>query len=231
VLIQPLIKGEPMGTRQSKEQLTKRRQRARKILQGLKELVPQAKPALQFSNPWELLVAVMLSARCTDKKVNEVTEKLFQKYRTLDDYVHADPQEFEQDIKPTGFYKEKARRILDAARFLQMTFRGQVPRTMEAMLRIPGVGRKSTNIVLGAGYGVVEGIAVDTHVRRLARVLDLTDQTDPDKIEQDLMQLIPRREWLEFSFRLIEYGRKYCPAWPHEHSACPLTRILVEREA
>jgi endonuclease-3 len=217
-----------MGTLQSKEQIAKRRERARKILQALKRLVPQAKPALRFSNPWELLVAVMLSARCTDEKVNQVTEQLFRKYRTLDDYMHADPQEFEQDIKPTGFYKEKAKRILDAARFLQTTFSGQVPRTMEAMVRIPGVGRKSANIVLGAGYGIVEGIAVDTHVRRLARVLDLTDQTDPDKIEQDLMQLIPRREWLAFSFRLIEYGRKYCPARPHDHSACPLTRLLLE---
>ena len=214
-------------SRNSRTQLAERQRTARKIVKALKRLIPQATTALRYSNPWELLVAVMLSARCTDKKVNEVTEKLFRKYRTLDDYVHADPREFEQDIRPTGFYKEKAKRILEAARFLRATFRGQVPRTMGDMLRIPGVGRKTANIVLGAGYGVVEGIAVDTHVRRLARGLGLTDQTDPDKIEQDLLKLIPRREWLAFSFRLSEYGRKYCPARPHDHSGCPLTRILA----
>jgi len=215
-----------MDTRHSRTQLARRRRNARKIVQALKQLVPQGKITLRYSTPWELLVAVMLSARCTDKKVNEVTEKLFRKYRTLDDYVHADRKELEQDIRPTGYFREKAKRILEAAHFLQTTFQGQVPRTMDDMLRIPGVGRKTANIVLGAGYGVVEGIAIDTHVRRLARVLDLTDQTDPDKIEQDLMKLIPRKEWLTFSFRLSEYGRKYCPPRPHEHSTCPLTRIL-----
>lgn len=220
-----------MDTRHSKARLAQLRRRARIILRALKRLVPRASTALHFSNPWELLVAVMLSARCTDKKVNEVTETLFRNYRTLDDYVHADPKQFEQDIRPTGYYKEKAKRIQEAARFLPTTFGGQVPRTMNDMLRIPGVGRKTANIVLGVCYGVVEGIAVDTHVRRLARLLGLTDQTDPDKIEQDLMKLIPRREWLAFSFRLSEYGRKYCPARPHDHSACPLTRILARTKA
>ncbi len=195
---------------------------------GPEKLVPQGKPALHFSTPWELLVAVMLSARCTDKKVNEVTEKLFRKYRSLDDYLRANPKEFEQEIKSTGFYKEKASRILDAARVIKTRFGGQVPRTMEAMLQIPGVGRKTANIVLGAGYGVVEGIAVDTRVRRLARVLGLTDETDPDKIEQDLTRLIPKSEWMEFSYCLIEYGRQYCPARSHDHSNCPLSRILAE---
>lgn len=218
-----------MGALQSEDPIVKRRrQRARKVLRALAKLVPKAEPALRFSDPWELLVAVMLSARCTDQKVNEVTEDLFRNYRTLDDYVRADPDEFERDIRPTGYYREKARRILDAARFIQTTFRGQVPRTLEALLRIPGVGRKSANIILGAGYGIAEGIAVDTHVRRLARVLGLTDETDPDKIERDLMELIPRREWFAFSCRLSEYGRKYCPARRHEHSACPLTPILAE---
>src|SRR5215813_3524131 len=221
---------EPMSAPQSKSQAeARKRQRARKAFQALKKLVPQGKPALRFSTPWELLVAVMLSARCTDKKVNEVTEKLFRKYRSLDDYLRANPKEFEQEIKSTGFYKEKAGRILDAARVIKTRFGGQVPRTMEAMLQIPGVGRKTANIVLGAGYGVVEGIAVDTHVRRLARVLGLTGETDPDKIEQDLMRLIPKSEWMEFSCRLIEYGRQYCPARSHDHSNCPLSRILTDR--
>jgi endonuclease III len=219
-----------MRAPQSKSQPeTRKRQRASKAVQALKKLVPKGKPALRFSTPWELLVAVMLSARCTDKKVNEVTEKLFRKYRSLDDYLRANPKEFEQEIKSTGFYKEKAGRILDAARVIETRFGGQVPRTMEAMLQIPGVGRKTANIVLGAGYGVVEGIAVDTHVRRLARVLGLTDETDPEKIEQDLMSLIPKSEWMEFSCRLIEYGRQYCPARSHDHSNCPLSRILTDR--
>jgi endonuclease-3 len=222
--------GELMGALQLEGPiLRQRRQRARKVLRALAKLVPKAEPAHRFSDPWELLVAVMLSARCTDQKVNEVTEDLFWKYRTLDDYVRADPDEFERAIKPTGYYREKARRILNAARFVQTTFRGQVPRTMEALLRIPGVGRKSASIVLGAGYGIAEGIAVDMHVRRLSRVLDLTDETDPDKIERDLMKLIPRREWLGFSPRLSEQGRRYYPARDHDHSACPLTRVLAER--
>jgi endonuclease III len=216
-----------MRAPQSKSQPeARKRQRARKAVQALKKLVPKGKPALRFSTPWELLVAVMLSARCTDKKVNEVTEKLFRKYRSLDDYLRANPKEFEREIKPTGFYKEKAGRILAAAQVIKTRFGGKVPRAMEALLQLPGVGRKTANIVLGAGYGVVEGIAVDTHVRRLARLLDLTDETDPDKIEQDLMKLIPESEWVEFSYRLIEYGRQYCPARSHDHSNCPLSRIL-----
>ncbi|HEU0180404.1 MAG TPA: endonuclease III [Blastocatellia bacterium] len=216
-----------MSALQSKSQPEAgRRQRARKAIQVLKRLFPRVKPSLHFSNPWELLVAVMLSARCADKKVNEVTEKLFRKYRTLDDYLRAKPKEFEQDIKSTGFYKEKARRILAAAQAIKKRFGGRVPRAMEALLQLPGVGRKTANIVLGAGYGVVEGIAVDTHVRRLARLLGLTDETDPDKIEQDLMKLIPESEWVEFSYRLIEYGRQYCPARSHDHSNCPLSRML-----
>jgi endonuclease III len=216
-----------MSARQPKSQPeARRKQRAKKTLQALKQLFPKVKPFLHFSNPWELLVAVILSARCTDKKVNEVTEKLFLKYRTLDDYLRANPKEFEQEVKPTGFYKEKVGRILAAARIVKTRFGGQVPRAMEALLQLPGVGRKTANIVLGAGYGVVEGIAVDTHVRRLARLLGLTDETDPDKIEQDLMKLIPQSEWIEFSYRLIAYGRQYCPARSHDHSNCPLSRIL-----
>lgn len=221
-----------MSALQSKSQsAARKRQSAKKALQALKKLFPRGKTALRFSNPWELLVAVMLSAQCTDKKVNEVTEKLFRKYRALDDYLRANPRELEQEIKPTGYYKEKAGRILDAARIIKTRFGGQVPCTIEALLQIPGVGRKTANIVLGAGYGVVEGIAVDTHVRRLARVLGLTDETDPDKIEQDLMKLIPKSEWMEFSCRLIEYGRQYCPARPHDHSNCPLSRILADTRA
>ena len=205
--------------------LEARKKKAAKIVKELKNLLPHAKIALNYSNNWELLVAVMLSAQCTDKKVNEVTRELFRKYRTLEDYVNADPGEFERDIKPTGFYRQKTKNVLSCARIIKEKFGGRVPRTMEELLTLPGVARKTANIVLGNAYGVVEGIAVDTHVKRLSRLLGLTGETDPDKIERDLMNILPKDEWFDFTYRLIDYGRKYCPARPHNHAACPLSKI------
>lgn len=203
-------------------ELKERKTRALKILKALKKLFPEPKIALNFKNNWELLTAVILSAQCTDKKVNEVTEKLFKKYRKLDDYLKADPREFEEDIKSTGFYKNKAKNILGAAKMIKNKFGGRLPKTMAEMLTVPGVGRKTANVVLGNAYGVVEGIAVDTHVRRLSRAFGLTNETDPDKIERDLMKLIPPKDWFYFTYGLIDYGRKYCPARPHNHEICPL---------
>ena len=202
-----------------------RKKKAMKIVKKLKELFPKTTIALHYSNNWELLVAVELSAQCTDKKVNEVTKLLFKKYRMLDDYVHADPKEFEQDIKSTGFYHNKTKNILAAAKMIKERFNGKVPKTMEEILEVPGVARKTANVVLGMAYGVVEGIAVDTHVIRLSRLLGLTDQKDPVKIERDLMEILPKEEWLEFTYRLIDYGRAYCPAKAHDHARCPLTAI------
>jgi endonuclease-3 len=187
-----------------------------KILSKLKTLYPDAKMVLAYGNNWELMVAVQLSAQCTDKKVNEVTEKLFKKYRTLDEYVNADPKEFERDIHATGFFRNKTKNILAAAKMVKEKFGGELPRTMEEMLEIPGVARKTANVVLGNSYGVVEGIAVDTHVARLAQILGLSTEKTPEKIERDLMKLIPKEEWFSFTYRLIEYGRKYCVARPHE---------------
>lgn len=207
------------------KQIEAQKKKAAKIIAALKKLFPKARIALNFSNYWELLVAVELSAQCTDKKVNEVTEKLFKKYRTLDDYVAAKPKEFEQDIRSTGFYRNKTKNILAAARMVKEKFNGKIPRTMKEILTIPGVARKTANVVLGNAYGVVEGIAVDTHVRRLSKLLGLTNHTDPVKIEGDLMQIIPKKEWFHFTYRLIEYGRKYCPARPHNHASCPLAKI------
>jgi len=207
---------------QDKKEIKKLKEKALKIIKILKRLFPNAKIALNYKNPWELLVAVVLSAQCTDKKVNEVTEKLFKKYKTLDDYIKANPREFEQDIKSTGFYRNKAKNILAAARVIKEKFNGKIPKTMEEILTIPGVGRKSANVILGNAYGVVDGIAVDTHVRRLAKRLGLTKNTDPNKIEKDLMQIIPKKYWFPFTYWLIEYGRKYCPARPHNHQNCPL---------
>ncbi len=205
--------------------LQERKQKAGKIVRKLKELFPEAKIALHYSNNWELLVAVELSAQCTDKKVNEVTEALFKKYRTLDDYVHADPRELEKDIHATGFYHNKTKNILAAAKMIKEEFGGEIPRTMQEILRVPGVARKTANVVLGTAYGVVEGIAVDTHVIRLSNLLGLTDQKDPIKIERDLMELLPKEEWYGFTYRLIDYGRTYCPARTHDHANCPLKTI------
>jgi len=177
---------------------------------------------LTYRTPWELLVAVQLSAQCTDKKVNEVTPRLFRKYRTLDDYVRAKPREFEHDIHATGFYRNKTKNILAAAKAIRSKFKGNVPRTMSQMLTIPGMGRKSANVVLGNAFGVVEGIAVDTHVLRLSRVLGLSDHRDPEKIEKDLMALYPKSEWFALTYRLITYGRTYCTAKTKDHTHEPL---------
>lgn len=205
--------------------LAKRKKLAKKIVAKLKKLFPEAKIALKYHNNWELLVAVQLSAQCTDKKVNEVTPALFKKYKKFDDYVKANPREFEKAIHQCGFYRAKTRNILGAAKALKEKYHGEIPHTMEEAVKIPGVGRKSANVILGNAYGVVEGIAVDTHVKRLAKKLGLTDHTDPVKIERDLMVILPKKEWFGFTYRLIDYGRKYCPARPHKHELCPLSSI------
>lgn len=202
-----------------------RKDRTRTLLKVLKKLFPDAGMVLNYSNNFELLVAVILSAQCTDKMVNSVTEKLFKKYRTLDDYIYADTAQFENDIKKTGFYKNKAKNILGAAKKVKENFGGKIPKTMEEMLTIPGVARKTANVVLGNAYGIVLGIAVDTHVRRFAIRFDLSDYTDPVRIEQDLMKLLPKAEWFNFTYYMIEYGRQICPARRHECEDHPLTKI------
>lgn len=205
----------------------KLKKRVLEIIKILQKLFPNSKIALNYSNPWELFVAVVLSAQCTDKKVNEVTQKLFKKYKTLNDYVKADLFEFEKDIKSTGFYKNKARNILKSAKIIKEKFNGRVPNTMERLLSLPGVGRKTANVILGNAYNKIEGIAVDTHVRRLSRMLGLTKNNDPDKIEKDLMEIIPQKYWFKITYWLIDYGRKYCPSRPHNHKNCPLAKFYV----
>lgn len=196
------------------------------ILEELKRLFPEAKIMLRYSSPWELLVAVMLSAQCTDKMVNIVTAKLFKKYKSLDDYINASPKEFERDIFSTGFYRAKTKHILTAAQIIKNKYKGELPHTMKEMIQLPGVGRKTANVVLGNIFGIVEGIAVDTHVIRITRLLGLTKQSDPEKIEKDLMKIVPQKEWPHFTYLLIEYGRKYCPAIKHDHANCPLTILF-----
>ena len=202
--------------------IMERKQKAREVVRKLKKLFPRAKITLNYMNNWELLVAVILSAQCTDKMVNAVTARLFKKYRKLDDYVNAERKEFERDIHSTGFYRNKAKSILAAARIIKEKYKGKIPQTMPEMLTLPGVARKTANVVLGNAYGVVEGIAVDTHVKRLAKRFGLTDHADPNKIEKDLMKLLPKKEWFDFTYRLIEYGRQYCHAKPHKHEQCPI---------
>lgn len=203
-----------------------RKKRAAVIDRTLKKLFPDAKIALHFKTPWELLVAVQLSAQCTDKKVNEITPALFARYPDVAAYATAKPKEFEAMIKPTGFYRNKAKNILAAAKYVMEHFGGKLPRTMEEMVKIPGMGRKSANVVLGNAFGVVEGIAVDTHVMRLSRLYGLTDEKDPVKIERDLMEIVPKKDWFGFTYRMIEYGRNYCPARPHDHAREPLAVAL-----
>lgn len=200
--------------------------KVKKILKKLKKLFPNPKIALNYSTPWELLVAVVLSAQTTDKKVNEVTARLFRKYKTIDDYVAVSQEEFENDIKQIGLYKTKAKNILATAKIIKEKFNGRIPDRMEALLKLPGIGRKTANILLGNIYGIVEGIAVDTHVRRLSRLFGLTKNSDPNKIEQDLMKILPKKEWLNFTYRLIDYGRKYCQA-RCKHKDCPLRQFIV----
>ncbi|MBI2035607.1 MAG: endonuclease III [Candidatus Liptonbacteria bacterium] len=203
----------------------KLKKRALNIVRRLKSLFPHAKMTLKYGNNWELLVAVILSAQCTDKKVNEVTAKLFSKYRSLNDYAKANPQEFERDIYSTGFYRVKAKNILAAAKIVKNKFGGKLPSTMEEMLTIPGVARKTANVVLGNAYGVVQGIAVDTHVRRLTRLWGLTKHSDPIKIESDLMKIISKKDWFKFTYLVIDYGRKYCTARVKDHGNCPLAKF------
>ena len=212
----------------SEKDLQRLKLRAKSIFSRLKKIFPHPKIALKFSNNWELLVAVQLSAQCTDKKVNEVTQALFKKYKKLGDYIHANSREFEKDIHQCGFYRAKTKNILSAAKVVKEKFCGKLPRTMDEMLAIPGIGRKSANVILGNAYGVVEGIAVDTHVKRLSRVLGLSKEKTPEKIEKDLMKIIPKKDWFEATYLLIDYGRKYCVARPHQHQLCPLSKALNE---
>lgn len=200
--------------------------RVRGMNRVLSTLYPEAVIALRYSNPWELLVAVQLSAQCTDARVNQVTDKLFEKYPTLADYCTAQSVEFERDIFSCGFYKNKTKNILAAAKKLRADFGGEVPRTLPELLTLPGVARKTANVVLSSlTDGDAAGIAVDTHVRRFALRFDLTDHTDPVRIERDLMEIMPKKHWWGFNHRLVHYGRDVCSARPHDCAEHPLTKL------
>lgn len=204
--------------------------RVKKILERLDKAYPEAHCALTHENPLQLLVSTILSAQCTDERVNQVTRTLFQKYRTAKDFAATDPRELEQEIRPTGFFRNKTKSILGAAKLLVGKFRGQVPRTMEELLELPGVARKTANVVLGTAYGVTSGVVVDTHVGRLSHRLDLTKEKDPKKIEQDLMKIIPKEKWILFSHQLIWHGRLVCQARRPRCPDCPLEDLCYSKD-
>ena len=199
--------------------------RAPHIVRRLSGAYPDARVALNFSTPLEMLVATILSAQCTDEKVNEVTATLFRKYRTAEAYLRVPEDELKRDIKPTGFFNQKAASIRAACQRIVEVYGGEVPDTMEDLLTLRGVARKTANIVLGNAFGKVEGIAVDTHVRRVSNRLGLSSQSDPDKVEQDLMRLIPRSKWFPFTYVLIDHGRAVCVARRPRCEVCPVNDL------
>jgi endonuclease-3 len=191
----------------------------------LKEEYPDVKPSLNYSNPLELLVATVLSAQSTDVQINKVTEKLFRKYRAAEDYASADLRELENDLYSTGFYKSKAKNIKAAAQIIVERYKGEVPKTMEELVSLPGVGRKTANIVLARGFGIAEGIAVDTHVKRVSRRLGLTRNSDPEKIEKDLISLARNEDLGSISMTLIYHGRKICQAKKPKCPSCVVNQL------
>ena len=195
-----------------RESKSQRQARTQDIIKLLKRAHPDAKCALNHSNAFELLIATILSAQCTDERVNKVTADLFRKYRKPEDYLKVRDTELQQDIKTTGFFRNKTKSIQGACKVLIEEFGGEVPRTMEELLRVPGAARKTSNVVLGVAYGIAEGIVVDTHVSRLSQRLRLTREKDPVKIEKDLMELVPKKDWIIFSHLLIFHGRRVCKA-------------------
>jgi endonuclease-3 len=204
--------------------------RVRAILQKLDQAYPDVTCALNHRNAFELLIATILSAQCTDVRVNEVTRTLFQKYKTPQDFAYADPRELEANIRPTGFFRNKAKSIQGASKKIVEEFHKKVPRTMEELLTLPGVARKTANVVLGTAFGIASGVVVDTHVQRLSARLDLSRQSDPKKIEQDLMQVIPQDRWILFSHQLIWHGRKICQARNPQCIECNLETLCYSKD-
>lgn len=198
-----------------------------RIIELLEKEFPDARIALHYTNPLELLIATILSAQCTDERVSTVTKTLFKKYRKAKDYANADLEELEQEIKSTGFYRNKAKNVKKCCQILVEKFHSQAPQTMSELLELPGVARKTANIVLQNAYGVVEGIAVDTHVRRVSARLGLTENEDPDKIEQDLMRIVPKEKWMRITDLLIFLGRRVCAARKPKCQACVLNRVCL----
>lgn len=207
------------------KQVTERRARFLKLERALKKLFPNVGTELKAKTPWQFMVAVQLSAQCTDKRVNIVTKELFKKYKTIDDYAQADVDKLAKAVNSVTYYHNKARNIVAAAKFVKNTFGGKLPKTIEEMVKIPGVGRKTANVVLADVYGITPGITVDTHVIRFAVRFDLSNFRDAVRIERDLMQIVPKKEWRLFTHRVIHYGRYMAPARKHDNAHDPLVKI------
>lgn len=209
----------------TREDIETLKKRARKVVRVLDRLYPDTQVFLDHGSPWELVAAVSLSAQSTDRQVNEVTKRLFTRYRTVKEYAEADREELERILFSTGFYRAKARNLTRAAQVVLERFGGEVPQTMEELVQLPGVARKTANIVLQSAFGVVVGIPTDTHVLRFARTYGFSDETDPAKVERDLMAFFPKASWGRLSYQLVSYGREWCPARRHDHDAEPLAGI------
>jgi endonuclease-3 len=207
-----------------------RKARVESILGHLDALYPNVTCALSHKSPFQLLVATILSAQCTDKRVNLVTPGLFEKYPAIEDLAHANQAELAQDIRSTGFFNNKSKSIIGAARKILDEFGGKVPRTMEKLLTVPGAARKTANVVLGTAYGIASGVVVDTHVQRIAGRLDLSRQKTPEKIEQELMKIIPHQRWILFSHQLIHFGREICLARTPRCGECPINALCYAKD-
>ena len=201
------------------------------ILKILHREYPQSRTALKFQTPLQILVATILSAQCTDKRVNQLTPALFKKYGTAADFARADRETLETEIRPTGFFRNKAKSIIGASNKIVAEFGGEVPASMEELISLPGVARKTANIVLSAGFGIAEGIAVDVHVKRLSGRLGLSREHDPDKIERDLTALLPKNEWIDFNYMMVDHGRMVCQARKPRCPQCPLGRLCPSAKA
>ena len=204
--------------------------RVQQILKTLDEMYPNVTCALHHSSAWELLVATILSAQCTDVRVNLVTPGLFRKYPTIRDFANAKQEEMAQDIRSTGFFNNKAKSVIGAAKTILGNFGGEVPREMEQLLQVPGAARKTANVVLGAAFGIASGVVVDTHVQRISNRLDLTKESDPKKIERDLMKLIPQEKWIQFAHQIIHLGRGPCVARNPKCAQCKLNSLCYAKD-
>jgi endonuclease III len=205
-------------------------ERVRLILRKLDEAYPEATCALTHENTFQLLISTILSAQCTDVRVNQVTQTLYRKYPNAKAFAYANPKELEQDIRPTGFFRNKTKSIMGASKQIVEELHGEVPRAMEELLKLPGVARKTANVVLGTAFGIASGVVVDTHVLRVSRRLDLTKNTDPKKVEQDLIQILPREKWILFSHQIIWHGRRVCHARSPKCIECNLASICYSKD-
>lgn len=207
--------------------MNKPEKRIRDIIRVLYQTYPNSRTALRFRTPLHILIATILSAQCTDRKVNEITPALFKKYSSAADFAAADRIELENEIRPTGFYRNKAKNIIKSCQKIEEDFQGAVPDNMAALITLPGVARKTANIVLSSGFNRAEGIAVDTHVKRISARLDLSGEKVPEKIERDLMKVVPKKDWLDFNYLLVNHGRTFCNARKPRCKECPIRHLCL----